>query len=207
MKLVTFARSLWRRPREQPNVNIPFLQLPVELVDCIAAFVAPADKVLLTRTCRSMRACLGKHSNPAHLSRADYFAYLAGIAREQPKQWVCDFCMALHPIDKYDRPTTEYRPCSCPVDDRWASWHRNRLQEHRDIEIQHHHVQLALKYTRLQQRKYDSYLRALLESYKEKPFDALGLRCIAHQVRYSAYPRIVTGSDGNPRFLLYSAWE
>ncbi|KAI0542079.1 hypothetical protein GGR58DRAFT_497432 [Xylaria digitata] len=207
MKLVTSAKSLWKRPHEQPNVNIPFLQVPPEIIGSIATFLGPADIVLLSQTCRSMRTCLSKQSNATHLSCADYFAYLAGIARELTDQWVCDYCMALHPINKRDKPTTKRRPCSCPVHVIRASWRRNRLQNPHHIGIEHHHVQLALKYTRLQQRKYDSYLRALLEPYQKKPFDTQSRGLITHEARYSAYPRIVTGSDGNPRFLLFSIWR
>ncbi|KAI1191652.1 hypothetical protein F5B17DRAFT_451268 [Nemania serpens] len=207
MKLITSVRSLWRRPLKQPNVNLALLQLPVELLDYIATFVAPADKVLLSQTCRSMRVCLSKYSSTAHLSCAEYFAYLAGIARQEPKQWVCDFSMALHPIKKRDKPTNRLHPCSCPVSILGDSRRRTRLQNPQHIGIEHHHVQLALKYTRLQQRKYDSYLKTLLKPYPKKPFKTLGQGCVTHEARYSAYPRIATGSDGNPRFLLYSVWE
>ncbi|KAI1126098.1 hypothetical protein F5Y10DRAFT_294035 [Nemania abortiva] len=207
MMLVTFAKSLWKQPCEQPSINSPFLQVPAELLSYIATFLAPADAVLLSQTCRSMRARLGKHSNTARLSCADQFAYLAGIARDLPEKWVCDYCLALHPINKRDKPTAERRPCSCPLYSFQKSWLRTRLHNHYHIAIEHHHVQLALKYTRLQQRKYDSYLQDLLKPYQERPFSTMSYTSITHQARYSAYPRIVTGSDGNPKFLLFSVWK
>ncbi|KAI0868583.1 hypothetical protein GGS24DRAFT_205683 [Hypoxylon argillaceum] len=207
MRPFTFPRSLWKRPHEQLNVNVPLLKVPVELIGCIATFLEPADKVLLSQTCRSLRACLRKHSSAAHLSRADYFVYLAGKARELPEQWVCDYCMSLHRINKRDKPTAEWPPSSCRADVAPAPWRRTRLGDTCHIGIEHHHVQLALKYTRLQQPKYDSYLRALLEPCRQKLFNTSGKRWVTHEVRYSAYPRIDTGSDGNPRFLLYSLWQ
>ncbi|KAI1192497.1 hypothetical protein F5X97DRAFT_340257 [Nemania serpens] len=207
MKLVAFARSLWQRPREQPNVKIPFLQLPAQLVGRIATFLEPADKLLLAQTCRSIRMYLRMHSSMIYLSRADYFAYLACLARELPKQWVCDYCMALHPIDKYDRPTNQWCPRSCPVYAELGFWCRGRLRSFYQIRLEHHHVQLALKYTRLQQRKYKSYLRALLQPYAKQPFNTGSSATIAHETRYSTYPRIVAGRDGIPRFLLYSVWK
>ncbi|KAI0104656.1 hypothetical protein GGR51DRAFT_560918 [Nemania sp. FL0031] len=198
MMLVTIARSLWGRPRdEQPNVNVPLLQLPVDLIVDIAKFLAPADKVLLSQTCSSMRDCLAKHSNAnaAHLSRADYFAYLAGIARGLPEKWVCDCCMALHTIDKYDKPTAKWRSSRCPVYSTRPLWRHSRLHDTHHIRIQHHHVQLALKYTRLQQRKYDSYLRDLLAPYQRIPFDTSSRRYITHRD---------FGSEGSPLDL---AWR
>ncbi|KAJ8126623.1 hypothetical protein O1611_g7016 [Lasiodiplodia mahajangana] len=208
MALAAYVRSWWKQPHEQPDTSCPLLdQMPVELIDCIADFLAPADKVLLALTCRAMRACLGQHSDAARLSRAEYFTYLAGMARALPEQWVCDYCMTLHPINKYDKPTTLRRPCSCPRYDTRALWRRSRVQNGRHIGIEHHHVQLALKYTRLKQQKYDSYLQSLLEPYQNEPFDTLGRGNITHEVRYSAYPRIVTGRDGNPRLLLLSIWK
>ncbi|KAI1485815.1 hypothetical protein F5X96DRAFT_658040 [Biscogniauxia mediterranea] len=38
---------------------------------------------------------------------------------------------------------------------------------YKHIQIDHHHVQLALKYTRLQCRKYNSYLQALIAPYHD----------------------------------------
>ncbi|KAI1115921.1 hypothetical protein F5Y14DRAFT_408621 [Nemania sp. NC0429] len=209
MNLVTFVRSLWRRHSpEKQNASVLILQLPVELIDYIATFLAPADKALLSQTCRSMRMCLSKHLSTADLSPADKFAYLAGIARERPRQWVCDFCMALHPIDRNDKPTAERRPCSCPAHVIWESWCRTPLQTASfSLEIEHHHVQLALKYTRLQKRRYNSYLRAILEPCQKREYNTYTGGPITHQVRYSAYPRIVTGRDGTPRFLLFSVRE
>ncbi|KAJ2978018.1 hypothetical protein NUW58_g7628 [Xylaria curta] len=203
MKLIAFAKSLWERPSEKPNADVPFLQLPAKVIHLIAKSLTPADIALLSQTCRSMRESLNKYPNAAALSRADYFAYLAGMARGLPNQWLCDYCMALHPIDKRDKPTTKWRPCSCPNYSVLASHRRCRLQNP-NIPFEHHHIQLALKYTRLGQRKYDSYLRALLEPYQEWHFYTMGRRAIDHEAHYFAFPRIVTGGDGNPRYLLFS---
>ncbi len=71
---------LWKRPRKQQNLNNHLLQLPVELILCIANFLNPSDLVLFSQTCYSLRAIL---QNTAKLSRTEYLSYLAGYARER----------------------------------------------------------------------------------------------------------------------------
>ncbi|KAF2964670.1 hypothetical protein GQX73_g8895 [Xylaria multiplex] len=142
MKLVTFVRSLWKRPREQPNVNIPFLQLPVELLGYIATFLSPADAVLLSQTCRLIRACL---------------------TRDLPEQWVCDYCMALHPINKRDKPTTARRPCSCPMFLLLSIW--RYFAGGRDLMLQHLGCQQICPHLEFRDNDYFKYNNDLLQTF------------------------------------------
>ncbi|KAI1820683.1 hypothetical protein F4861DRAFT_49086 [Xylaria intraflava] len=210
--LYIFVRSLWKQPcpdprPETPNRAIPFLQLPVELVWLVAEFLTPAEIALFSLTCRPIRAVLGEGSSAAHLSRDDYLAYLVGLARDLPKQWVCGVCTALHPTLKFDTPSAfNLRRASCPK--HHAGYNRPNMCLGRfQICLEHHHVQLALKYTRLQQREYNSYLQALLKPYHTRYYKSSSRTISPHKTFYSAYPRVVTDNHGNLRFLLLSTWQ
>ncbi|RYP19051.1 hypothetical protein DL765_003547 [Monosporascus sp. GIB2] len=217
--LLTVLRSMrkWLRGEQkeqnQQNLDPPLLQLPPELIYLVAEFFTPADIALFSQTCRSLRAIFGRHSNAAHLSRTEYFAYLAGRARELPEQWVCEGCVALHPIVKRDTPASIYHVSSCPLGWVTSSLTGCRYGEIRidsrlfygQLRIEHRHVQLALKYTRLQRRKYNSYLRALMAPHHNMRYGPRGR--LPLKTHYSAYPKVVAGDDGNLRFLLLSTWR
>ncbi|KAI0451229.1 hypothetical protein F5B21DRAFT_487701 [Xylaria acuta] len=118
--------------------------------------------------------------------------------------------MTFHPIVKRDTPATTHDLSSCPsghvaCDPNWRHERRDTRLRYNHIRIDHRHVQLALKYTRLQQRKYNSYLRALMAPYYDMNFGPS--EKIALKTRYSAYPKVVAGHDGNLRFLLLSTWR
>ncbi|RYP66803.1 hypothetical protein DL771_007601 [Monosporascus sp. 5C6A] len=211
--LPTVFRSLWKRARGEQNPDNAFLQLPLELICLVAEYLTPVDLALFSQTCRSLRATLQGHSNAAHLSRTEYFAYLAGRARGLPEKWVCGRCMALHPIVKRDTPASIYCMSSCPLGWVTRSLDSNLYRgvrtdarlRYRQIRIDHHHVQLALKYTRLQSRKYNSYLQALMAPHHDLRFGPSVV--IPLKTHYSAYPKVVAGDDGNLRFLLLSTWR
>ncbi|RYP23582.1 hypothetical protein DL767_008774 [Monosporascus sp. MG133] len=211
--LPTVFRSLWKRPRGEQNLDHPFLQLPPELICLVAEFLTPVHLALFSQTCRSLRATLERYSNAAHLSRTEYFAYLAVRARGLPEQWVCEECMALHPVVKLDTPASIYNVSSCPLGRVTSSPYGHRYGKvridtrlgYRQIRIDHRHVQLALKYTRLQRRKYNSYLQALMAPHHDMRFGPSA--AIPLKTHYSAYPKVVAGDDGNLRFLLLSTWR
>ncbi|KAI1742718.1 hypothetical protein F4680DRAFT_445755 [Xylaria scruposa] len=217
------------RPR---NLYSRLLQLPLELIFIIAKFLSPVDLVLLAQTSRSLRAIFQNQASATKLSSTEYLSFLAGLVRDKPEEWVCENCMTLHPIVKRDTPAAENHVSSCPYRHVPPSWlhqsgaastntYRREIRDCRDffgkkvrhdtrlcfsqIRIEHRHIQLALKYTRLQERKYNSYLRALLKPYQDKSFKRRnGSQLKTH---YSAHPKIVASHDGNPRFLLLSTWR
>ncbi|KAL7622012.1 hypothetical protein AAE478_007513 [Parahypoxylon ruwenzoriense] len=215
--LSTVFRSPWKWLRREQNLghnlDHPFLRLPAELIYLVAEFLTPADLALFSQTCCWLRATFKRHSNAAHFSRTEYLSYLAGCARGLSEQWVCEECMALHPIVKLDTPASIYHMSSCPL-----GWDTSSCDGHlygtirtdarldyRQIRIEHHHVQLALKYTRLQRRKYNSYLQALTAPHHDMRFGPSA--AIPLKTHYSAYPKVVAGDEGNPRFLLLSTWR
>ncbi|KAI1349218.1 hypothetical protein F5Y01DRAFT_327554, partial [Xylaria sp. FL0043] len=73
------------------------------------------------------------------------------------------------------------------------------------IRLEHRHIRLALKYTRLQEQKYDSYLQALLAPHHDMAYSPRGEARL--ETHYSAYPKITTASNGSLRFLLLSTWR
>ncbi|KAI0532244.1 hypothetical protein GGR58DRAFT_523397 [Xylaria digitata] len=193
-----------KRPRKQQSPNY-LLQLPVELILCIADFLNPPDLILFSQTCYSLRAILQKHTITTKLSRAEYLLYLTACAREQPNKWVCKKCATLHPIRKLDTPAVGFLRSSCPR----RSYEGFRLGTplwygQMRVQLEHRHIQLAFKYTRLQQDKYKSYLKALLA-----PHHDMGFSPTDHQLKiyYSTYPKIATAHNGNLTFLLLSSWR
>ncbi|KAI0551539.1 hypothetical protein F4679DRAFT_593340 [Xylaria curta] len=221
------ASARWRR-----NLDSRLLQLPLELIFIIAESLSPADLVLLAQTSRSLRAIFENQASATRLCSTDYLSFLAGLARGKPEEWVCENCMTLHPIVKLDTPAAVNHVSSCPyrhVPPYWlrqkgsscTNYYRKAIRDRPDtyenqyrtdtrlkfsqIRIEHRHVQLALKYTRLQERKYSSYLQALLEPHHDTNFRRMTKSQL--ETRYSAYPKIVAGHDGNLRFLLWSTWR
>ncbi|KAI1630554.1 hypothetical protein F4809DRAFT_282570 [Biscogniauxia mediterranea] len=196
------VRSRWKRLRGKQDLDHPFLRLPPELICYIAEFLTPVDLALCSQTCRSLRTILG--SNAACLSRTEYFTYLASRARGLPERWVCEKCTTLHSIVKLDTPSSIYNMSSCP---RYA--HGKRRDDTRlhynQFPIDHHHFQLALKYTRLQRQKYNSYLKDLMALYYDVHFGPSA--AILIKTHYMAFLKIVADNDGNFRFFFLFTWR
>ncbi|KAH8664234.1 hypothetical protein BX600DRAFT_540726, partial [Xylariales sp. PMI_506] len=81
----------------------------------------------------------------------------------------------------------------------------------RNTSIDHRHVQLALKYTRIQQPRYQTYLQSLLTPYIEAPFGTNmyhppGLPGMLSS-RYSVYPKVVMDASDELRYLVLSTWS
>ncbi|KAI0186401.1 hypothetical protein EV127DRAFT_395016 [Xylaria flabelliformis] len=212
-RLPSVPRSVLARSRR--NLDSRLLQLPLELIFIIAKFLNPVDIVLLAQTCHSLHAIFPNHASASGLRyyRRDlYFSFLVVLARDRPEEWACENCVALHPIVKLDTPAAIDHVWSCPISKgigrRAVCLFAKRLDTRlwcQQIRIEHRHVSLALKYTRLQKRIYASYLEALLAPHHDTNFNQVnGSQLETH---YSAYPKIVMGHDGNFRFLLLSTWR
>ncbi|KAI1499282.1 hypothetical protein F5X99DRAFT_430791 [Biscogniauxia marginata] len=90
------------------------------------------------------------------------------------------------------------------------------LVNYRPVAIDYRHVQLALKYTRTQSCKYQGYLQALLRprhgmSFRPSDTPYWGSSSSESsrllKAKYSFCPKIITGPDGQLRFLLLSTWR
>ncbi|TRX96313.1 hypothetical protein FHL15_002585 [Xylaria flabelliformis] len=197
-------------PWHQSCSKAYLLQLPIELIHLINSFLTPVDLALLSLTCRSLRIILKDYTNTAQLSHDERGSYLYYRARALPKVWACWDCKKFHPILKYDVPACFNERSSCRIACQrgegrmWADGMDNR-NFNNQIRFSHRHIQLALKYTRLQQRKYNSYLQALLAPHHNLWFG--GSREIPLKTHYSVYPKLVAGHDGNLRFMTLSTWR
>ncbi|KAI0117839.1 hypothetical protein GGR51DRAFT_555123 [Nemania sp. FL0031] len=182
----------------------PLLQSPTELILCIAEFLYPSDIVAFCQTCPAVRRILkGKYCiDSSKLSRTEQLRCLAALAKQKPQKWVCEDCTALHPMVESDTPASIFNESSCPRRSH-RGWTDARLQFDQ-IKLEHRHIQLALKYTRLQKKGYNSYLKALLAPHINLEFAPLYNYLKTH---YSAYPKIATASNGNLTFLLLSTWR
>ncbi|KAI1376785.1 hypothetical protein F4677DRAFT_417963 [Hypoxylon crocopeplum] len=76
------------------------------------------------------------------------------------------------------------------------------------LRVEHRHIQLAFKYTRLQQPQYQAYLQRLLAPYHEK-----GLTRKSPSVRslltaqYSVFSYLIPNADNNLTYLRFSTWS
>ncbi|KAI1461707.1 hypothetical protein F4805DRAFT_242113 [Annulohypoxylon moriforme] len=205
-------RLLKRRHRETEKRVSPLLQLPVELIHRISNELSPASRLVLSQICRPLREILHRESSITHISREDRCEFLAAIARQRPDQWVCEVCIRFHRTNTVDTPEKpSLQTCTAGLK-RWRQTgygQRDRLDS-RLLRIDHRHVQLALKYSRLKCRNYQDYLNKLLAPYVDSNFETYQWpykqpNILA--VHYSAFPKIVAGDDGIPRFLLLSKWR
>ncbi|KAI2463043.1 hypothetical protein F4781DRAFT_417900 [Annulohypoxylon bovei var. microspora] len=214
--LLTSIKAWWnlcdgRRVKTEKR-DPPLIRLPAELIDRISNELSPASRLILSQTCRSLHDILGKNALAARFSRDDCCEYLAAIARQRPDYWVCEVCIALHGAVTIDTPE---RPCVliCPEGpQRWrkAGYGQRHRLDGRLLQLDHRHIQLALKYTRLRHRGYREYLKNLLAPYVDSNFETYTWpyrQSNVLEVHYSAFPKIVMGHDGNLRYLLLSVWS
>ena len=214
--------SLWSslKPTQQSSDTTPqqssgttpqqssghILQLPHELILNISYFLSPASRALLSQTCHPLRGILGDSASAAHLSYAQYLEYLTGLAHDRCDQWVCEVCPALHRTYANDTPFDH--SLSCPHG--WLQWHNRAYGSmHRidiyQLNIDHRHVQLALKCTRMRHQSYEPYRKELLRPCK-KDYWHFSHHSTA-KIRYSVFPKIVTATNDTPRFLIMSVWD
>ncbi|KAM0524466.1 hypothetical protein ACHAPE_000560 [Trichoderma viride] len=184
------------------------LQLPVVTLVEILALLPPYTLLLVYQTCGPLRRIIyeyflsGRGDILANATPEDRLIYLAHFSRLQPDRWVCAKCCKLHRIHGKDTPETcSSRHLSC-VDGLDIS-ERYGESKYLGYAPKHRHVELALKYTRLEdkERKYRKYLLKLLEPYHRRLQEPYWTITRGVEVRFSAYPKVVNG-----RYLLLSIW-
>ncbi|KPM35920.1 hypothetical protein AK830_g10646 [Neonectria ditissima] len=158
LRLLAWIQGVWQGQDKKQSSGI--LNLPVDLVHCIADHLPVLDQVVLAQTCHDLRAVFYRpRYSPRHLSRREFLKYLAILARDMPDQWVCEVCNALHPVITSDAPRLPERS-SCHMESIHVDYNLALFN------LKHRHVQLTLKYTRMAQlqRRYRDYLKLLLST-------------------------------------------
>ena len=184
------------------TVTSLFLQLPVELVLDITDYLPLHSQAVVSQTCRHMQnIAVSRLQNSLlklhHVPRTNYRReYLALIVRDIPNKWLCEFCIRLHPVDFEDNPTRQGH-CRCNVKSAWPNY-LGTIQNY--FELGHRHVQLALKYTRLETigELNRQYLAQLMAPY-HRSFRAIYEKRTA---QFSLYPKVKLG-----RYLVKAVWE
>ncbi|PKK55068.1 hypothetical protein CI102_100 [Trichoderma harzianum] len=167
-------RPLRREPPDITPTRCAILELPNELLEAIVTHLPQHGQMLIGQTCRRFQAV-------AH--------------RNLPAQ-------------KYRPDTSEgrllylsHRARSLP--DRWVCTECIKLHRINKFRLSHIHVQLTLKYTRLNkmEQRYEDYLKSLIAPYHKylRPND---LDTNKVKRKYSVYPKIVNG-----RYLLHTVWR
>ncbi|KFA47457.1 hypothetical protein S40293_02138 [Stachybotrys chartarum IBT 40293] len=187
-------------PEPKPSLNI--LDLPLDILVLIFDRLPTSSHVILKKTCRVFRYTI---KSPAGYSWLDQLEVLAALARTRPTRWVCEDCTKMHHVHLDDVPLNiRTRGCRRPT-----GLCRLLTFAHPTFTIEHRHVQMALKYARLQlpNENYALHLKRLTKparrlhsfSGNHPAFRPI----IAH---LAIFPKIVQRSDGNLRFLLLHEW-
>ncbi|KAH8129889.1 hypothetical protein LI328DRAFT_162450 [Trichoderma asperelloides] len=163
------------------------LQLPLDILLLITDNLTLHDKFLLSHTAKHF----GKsYFETGILSSHSWLAYTL------PNRWVCLKCCKLHPIGTSDVPAAftlvRHRTVPCSLG-------RSRGIENRQYSVQHYHIQLALKLSRLG-NMYQQYLAALMQNFTRTRTEYSLKRPLAES--YVAEPRII-----NKRFILREEWN
>ncbi|KAI1476694.1 hypothetical protein F4774DRAFT_412659 [Daldinia eschscholtzii] len=196
---------------ERPNTKSHLLKLPIEIIVNISSYLPQVDQAVFAMICRALRLALGK-PDVRKLSTGQYLRFLIRVARDLPDQWVCEACFKLHPVSLDDTPITPWK-MSCPLPwDQWCNevYGRQSRLDNRFLLVDHRHIQLALKYTRLRDSRYQSYHEKLLTEHQDVNFSTFSFpskRDNLLDVSYTVTPKIMKGPDGNFRYLLRSCWQ
>ncbi|KAM5385271.1 hypothetical protein ACJZ2D_001232 [Fusarium nematophilum] len=199
------VKKYWARnrdPQTQQHADDCFLlrRLPPDLILNIADQLPPHSRVFFSWTCRTVRNVLRANGLPESrdLRFREAVDFLTLLGRDRQGRYVCEKCLRLHRVTLKDTPHGPWF-VSCPVG---SFGHNGAPCMLRSYALDPRHVQLALKYSRMENRsrKADRYLEKLLEPAR-CPDIALDFR---HQKRVSmcfVTPRVVRG-----HFILQSVW-
>lgn len=174
------------------------LQLPLDILLLITDNLTLHDKFLLSHTCKALRQVLLRDWDIElpQLSFEHQIGFWVGLAYTLPNRWVCLKCCKLHPIDTSDVPAAftffNHRTVPCSLES-------SRGIETRSYSVQHYHIQLALKLSRLG-NVYQQYLAALMQTLTTTRIKYPLEQPLTES--YIAEPRII-----NKRFILREEWN
>lgn len=210
MNIIKFLiRLVWRRSETQPQTHSYILQLPLELLLEIFAFLPPYSQLLVYQTCRPLRAITHQYflvgRGEILATPKDRLHYLTHLARSLPDRWVCAKCCKLHRTCSWDTPSSRasYLPkCGDGKTYAFEEHSESKKLANREYSPAHRHVELTLKYARLesQKRTHQKHLQRLLAPHhaaSKSPRDIGVAEGILAQ--RSFYPKVVDG-----RYLLFT---
>ncbi|KAK7415684.1 hypothetical protein QQX98_005719 [Neonectria punicea] len=174
--------------------------LPVDLLLLIADALPLHGQLFFSQTCHVIRIILPRlRDSGRHLPREQALDYLTVLAHDKLERWACDLCTKLHSVHTMDIP--KYRVGylkACP--EVWRLSHAGLFTHN----IDHRHVQLALKYTRMElaNKKHRQYLKDLLAPHHVN-YDVNGWPSdVKSDLQLSSYSKIANG-----RYLLLSVLQ
>ncbi|KAF5628551.1 f-box domain protein [Fusarium sp. NRRL 25303] len=166
------------------------LGLPVEVMFYILDHTELCSLYWLSQTCRTMRYLAKRDFRTlANTNFEDRAEFLLGLAYVMPDHYFCGKCCMLHIFNRH-APSIKSRLC-------WDYSINHRRSCATGYNLQHQHVQLALKYNRL--GGFYRYAAAnIMQPYQQTCSNG-SLGPILH---FSATPEIKNG-----RFILHEEWK
>ena len=170
-----------------------FLDLPIDILFSICDHLPLSAKILLSHTCKAMWYALRSKcsSQLKAMAREDRFNTLTELGNLLPDYSHCIKCNILHPVEPDDIPnlTNWYRrsrrhSCCTP------SHTYDHVRPQYLYAVSFHHVQLALKYSRMKQ-KHQDYRSNILQKFEIRPAGSPIIKS------FTAKPKVV-----NARFIL-----
>lgn len=203
-RLTSILNRLFRRLRTSAPIPVntaPLARLPAEIFDLILEDLDLETLFLLSRTCRHARLFLHRdwRAEVRKTYPGERMRFLHRIAHLMPDYLACAGCRKLHLIDPNDtpeNPTYSRRGC---LDARSCHCVRNWSRAQLEYLLVHNHVQLALKYTRLNTRA--EYLARLMKCHSRRE-DRQWHSEVTMDVRTTEAPKIV-----DERFLNETVWD
>lgn len=161
-RLLKFVTCIRKRKYRQKQDSF-LLRMPGEIINEIVDLLQLPARILLSQACRGLWYLLHSECSVAlqEATSAERLDYLAALAYYLPNYQLCGYCNALHIVDPRDFPAAgpNKYSTSCPALNPWShglidsSYH-----------LMFHHVQLAVKYTRLR-NIHQNYRTDILQRY------------------------------------------
>ena len=168
-----------------------FPDLPLDILYSICDELPISAKTLISRTCRVTWYML--RSECSRQLKEDRFNTLTDLGNVLPDHYHCTRCDKLHPVEASDIPdlTDWYRRHhSCHLQGQML----DHLRPHYYYAISFHHIQLALKYSRMKEKHQDCR-RNTLQSFEIGPVGSPVIKT------FTAKPKVV-----NARLILLATY-
>ena len=201
-RIIALRAKLPTRTRKYPKQSSScyILHLPKDLFLVIVDYLPAEARAIASLTCSAFRNIL-RLLSPTRFSPQQYMLYLYALSRPFPSIYVCDVCRRYHRVSDHDTPFMPFpllnQDCNKGVRDACTS---------RPLWPEHHHMQLTLKYSRLQKEKnlkpmHSSYLEALLMPYHGIQIKSM-IPGITTTITCWAMPKVVKG-----KYLMKYIWQ